>query len=588
MDNSDVRNAFLEPANATHRRYEALRAFFVEGMSYAEAAQRFGYTEGSFKVLCSKFRRDTSRDFFREPARGRAPKGEARQQDPLRASIIELRKRNLSIYDIADHLKSDGKTLSPPAIGRILAEEGFSRLPRRRDEERPTGSGVEQAAVADVAALDLRPRSFQTKFGGLFLFLPFLARAGLERLLEDVGFPGSDMIPAPHAVRSLLALKLFGDARHSHVMSDVFDPGLAVFAGLNVIPKVSFLSQYSCRIRPEAYPALIDGWFDVASTLGYVHGRSFDLDFHAIPFHGEDALIEKHYLSKRSRCQKGVLAIVANDTVNRAFCYVNADIRKESMRDQIIEFVEFWKAKSGRYPDELVFDSQFTTYENLNRLNLMGIRFITLRRRTAKLVEGIDQRPRSAWRRIQLENIARAYRTPRVLDERIALPGYQGELRQIAIRDLGHDSPTILITNHLQKSPATLIQRYARRMLIENNIADAIDFFHMDALSSTVAMKVNCDLVLTLVASTLYRLFAHRIGNGYETAKFGTIFRDFVHATARVTIDSDTVSVRFQKRSHNPMLIKAGYADEAVRLPWLDGKILRFEFGIPPIPGQIS
>jgi len=570
------KRAFLEPTNTTHRQYEALRAFFVDGQSYAEAARRFGYTEGSFKVLCSKFRTDPGRRFFCDVPRGRG--SDQPRQDRVRSEIVELRKQNLSIYDIADRLKADGKTLSPPAIGRILSQEGFERLPRRRDEERPSCGGVAHAAVADVAELDLSPRSFHTKFGGLFLFVPFLARMPLERILGQAGFPGSEMIPAPQAIRSLLALKLFGNARHTHVMSEVFDPGLAAFAGLNVIPKASFLSQYSCRVEPEAYPTLIDCWFDAASELGYEHGRSFDLDFHTIPFHGENALVEKHYVSKRSRRQKGVLSFVVNDTVNRAFCYVNSDLRKSEMKDEILAFAEFWRDKSGHYPDELIFDSQLTTYANLDQLNRQGIKFITLRRRTAKLIEEIDQRPRSAWRRIELENIARAYRTPRVLDERIALPGYRGELRQIAVKDLGHEAPTLLISNQLSRSPAKLIQRYARRMIIENNIADAIDFFHMDALSSTVAMKVNCDLVLTLMASTLYRLFAKRIGHGYQTAKFSTIFRDFVHATAHVRLDNTTVHVKFQKRSHNPMLLKAGYAEETAPVPWLGGKHLRFVF----------
>ena len=67
-----------------------------------------------------------------------------------------------------------------------------------------------------------------------------------------------------------------------------------------------------------------------------------------------------------------------------------------------------------------------------------------------------------------------------------------------------------------------LIGRYAQRMIVENTIEDGIDFFHMDALSSAVALKVNCDLQLTLMASSLYRLLGCRIGRGYEQA--GTCF----------------------------------------------------------------
>ena len=137
-------------------------------------------------------------------------------------------------------------------------------------------------------------------------------------------------------------------------------------------------------------------------------------------------------------------------------------------------------------------------------------------------------------------------RTPRVLDRRIRLRDYDGPLRQLTIADLGHEEPTLLLTNQLTRSAAQLIGRYAQRMLIENNIEDGIDFFHMDALSSAVAMKVNCDLQLTLMASSLYRLLAVRIGNGYEVAKSRHLFRDFIDATAGITITEDEVVVPFR------------------------------------------
>src|SRR5207245_1913937 len=107
------------------------------------------------------------------------------------------------------------------------------------------------------------------------------------------------------------------------------------------------------------------------------------------------------------------------------------------------------------------------------------------------------------------------------------LNDYQGPLRQITITDLGHEEPTLLLTNQLKRSAPKLVGRYAQRMIIENAIADGIDFFHMDALSSAVAMKVDCDLQLTLMASSLYRLFASQVGHGYKTANSRHIFRDF-------------------------------------------------------------
>jgi hypothetical protein len=575
-DLTDLASAFLEPANSTHRQYEALRAFLVDRLPSAEVARRFGYTPGSFRVLVHQFRQDPRRPFFLAPAKGpqSAPKS-----DPLRETIIALRKQNLSIYDISRNLAHQGHSLSPVAVAQVLREEGFARLPRRADDERPPGPRPSTAEVADVRRLDLDPRSFPTQFGGLFLFLPTLAAIPLDRILRDAGFPGSEMIPPGCALRSLLALKLFGTARHGHVMSAVLDQGSALFAGLNVIPKRSFLAEYSCRIDPACYPELMRRWFDAVGRLGLPRGQSFDLDFHTIPFHGEDALIEKHYVSKRSRRQKGILAFVAQDADTRVFCYANGELRKGEQNDEVLRLVRFWKERTGRHPRELIFDSKLTTYAKPDELNRLGIDFITLRRRTPGLMRTIEQIPRSAWRRIELKGVSRQYKHPRILDQRTALSDYDGPVRQVVIAELGHEEPTILLTNQLTRSAPGLVERYAQRMIIEDTIADGIDFFHMDALSSAVAMKVNCDLQLTLMASSLYRLLAGRIGRGYERAESRHLFQDFVNATARVTITGSEIVVRYQERAHNPLLIAAGFATTGAAIPWLGRRRLRLVFG---------
>ena len=567
---------FLQPSNSTHRQYEALRAYFVEGLSSKKVARRFGYTEGSFRVLVHEFRRNPNRPFFLPPSRGpqKSPK-----KDKVRERVIALRKENLSIYDISKVLESKGRKVSPVSISLILKEEGFARLPRRRDDERPSTLGPTPGAIADVRHIDLTPRQVQTKFGGLFLFIPFLAAIPFDKMLEDAGFPGTKMIPAGAAIRSLLALKLFGSARHSHVMSYVLDEGLALFSGLNVIPKRSFLTEYSCRIDPQCYPTLMRLWFEAMASLGLEQGVSFDLDFHTIPFHGEDALVEKHYVSKRSRRQKGILAFVAQDASTRVFCYGNADLRKDEQNDEILSFVQFWKQRTGHFPQELIFDSKLTTYGNLDKLNDWGVEFITLRRRSRKMLQEIHKEPLSAWRRIELDGVSRIYKTPRILDTKIELRDYNGAIRQIVITELGHEDPTFLLTNQMTRSAPKLIQRYAQRMIIENNIADGIDFFHMDALSSAVAMKVNLDLQLTLMASSLYRLLGSKLGNGYQRAKSRHIFRDFIDASATLIIDDKDICVRFQKRAHNPLLIAANLDKTVIRVPWLKGKNLRFVFG---------
>ncbi|MEZ6100239.1 MAG: hypothetical protein R3E01_14820 [Pirellulaceae bacterium] len=570
----DPVQTFLSPQNTTHRQYEALRAYFVDRMPGRQVASRFGYTLGSFQQLVHQFRQNPDRQFFVDSARSTSKAG-----DVVRQRIIELRKQNLSIYDIREALARDGCKRTTVAIADVLRKEGFAKLPRRLDEDRVTSTRPTAADIANANELNLSPRTFRTKFGGLFLFVPALVELGFDRLVMKCGLPGSKMVPATHALRSLLALKLFGTQRHTHVMSAVLDEGLALFAGLNVIPKRSFLSEYSCRIDPGCYPKLLNHWFKAVTKLGLEHGTSFDLDFHTIPFHGDDPLLEKHYVSKRSRSQKGILAFLAQDGEHRYFCYGRTDIRKEQQNDEIFEFVRFWKKRTGKLPEELIFDSKLTTHENLSVLNQQGIHFITLRRRAPTTTADIESRPRSAWRRIELQGVSRAYRTPRIIDERITLSDYDGPIRQITVADLGHDQPTLLLTNQLRRSPANLIERYAQRMLIENNIEDGVDFFHMDALSSAVALKVNCDLQLTLMASSLYRYLGQCIGNGYATAKSKHLFRDFVDATAQIIIEDKHVVVQFQKRTHNPLLMAAGFPSKEPKIPWLGNRKLQLVFG---------
>ena len=569
----DFAQVFLDPQNTAHRQYEALRAYFVERLPATDIAKRFGYTTGSFHQLAHQFRNDPQRSFFVDNLRPGV-----KTSDAVREQIIQLRKQNLSIYDISRALKKEDIQRTPAAVAKVLQEEGFAKLPRRADEERPEVVKPIQADRADVRELSLEPRTVSTKFGGLFLFLPALVEMGFHQVIGRCDLPGTKMVPAAHALRSLLALKLQSNRRHTHVMSAVLDEGLALFAGLNVIPKRSFLTEYSCRIPPACYPKLMRHWFDAMTRVGLEHGSSFDLDFHTIPFHGQDALLQKHYVSKRSRRQKGILAFLAQDGEKRFFCYANTDLRKEQQHDEIVAFAKYWKKRTGAFPEELIFDSKLTTHAKLNWLNQQGIQFITLRRRGAKLLEDLESRPRSAWRRIELSGVSRIYKTPRVLDERITLDDYDGPIRQIALTELGHEEPTLLLTNQLRRSAAKLMERYARRMLIENNIEDGVNFFHMDALSSAVALKVNCDVQLTLMASSLYRYLGQRVGQGYETVKSAHIFRDFIDANATLVIDERTILVQFQRRAHNPLLVAAGFDKTDVRVPWL-GRRLQFTFG---------
>jgi len=392
---------FLSPEIPLHRQYEALRAYFVERLASVETARRFGYSPGAFRVLCHQFRHDAEKRsaFFRQLPRVHV----APARDPVRELVVAMRKRNLSVYDIQRELAAAGHRISINALTVLLREQGFARLPRRRDEERPAVVKAESAEVADVRRLDLSPRSFRTPIAGLFLFVPLLEGIDLGRVVEAGRLPGSQMIPAEQAVRSLLALKLLGVERKSHVMDLVFDPSIALFAGLNVVPKRSYLAAYSSRVDHRANLRLMDAWFEQIEGVGLPHGNSLDLDFHTVPANTATEPLEKHYISSRSRRQQGILVFLARDAEQRVFRYANAGIPKAAQADEILRFVEFWKRHTGAPPAELIFDSQLTTHENLSKLNQHGIFFITLRRRSRKMLGEIYSRPASAWQRITLD-----------------------------------------------------------------------------------------------------------------------------------------------------------------------------------------
>ena len=575
---------FLKPQSTAQRRYEALRARFVDGCSTAEAARRFGYAPGTLRNICSEFINDDHPDFFMPKTRRAATDKQQDAPSPAqtrRQRIVALRQtRNLSIYDIADILKREGLPASPPHVQGVLKDAGLPRLPRRRRAERIDAARPEQAPVADRRALDLRPRRLRTDFGGLFLFAHDLARLDLDTLLGASDMPGSAMIPAGCAFHALLALKLWGMGRPSHIMPETLDEGIALFAGLNAMPKRASLTEYSCRVDPRRLPGLMDRWHQAVHNLDIAPGggRSFDLDFHTIPYHGDDALIQKHYVSKRSRRQKGILAFLARDAEARLFAWANATLSRETQNDEILRFVHAWRDRTGAPPAELVFDSRLTTYANLATLEAMGIAFLTLRRRTPKMVAQLLAAPRGEWRKVTLTNVGRIYRTPRILDRKVRIKDYPGEIRQIAITDLGHEKPTLLITNQMTAPARDLIDRYARRMIIENTIADAIDFFHMDALSAAVPMKIDLDVQLTLMASALYRILGKRVANRLETAKPRTIFRKLVQASATIDIKDTEIVVNLGRRAHNPLLIAAGFAETTEPMPWLDNRMLRLRF----------
>jgi len=215
----------------------------------------------------------------------------------------------------------------------------------------------------------------------VFLFLPLLASLGFDQLVGRAGYPGSAMIPAPAALLSLLLLKLVDKERRSHIDDFNCDEGLGLFAGLNVLPKRSFLTSYSYRTERTHQEQLLTGWIRALASLLFPGPRSFSLDFHPIPYRGEEAILENHYIPTRGQAKPSVLSFFALEQESRVLCYADANLTRAEQAGEVLRFVEFWYEVTGADPQWLYFDARVTTYPELDRLAERGIRFITIRRR---------------------------------------------------------------------------------------------------------------------------------------------------------------------------------------------------------------
>jgi transposase len=566
---------FCRPLIPAQRQYEALRAYLFEGLSATEAAEKFGYTPATLYSLCRDLRRGRLTFFLPQKP---GPKG-APKRDAARERVLQLRRQNYSVYDIQKVLSSEGLTLSHTVIHQILREEGFARLPRRRNDHQSMVIQPDSPVTADVRALDWNALgSFETQAGGLFVFVPTLVAWAFDTWIQRARLPGSQMIPALNSMLSMVALKLTGRERLSHVMDIGNDSGFSLFAAINVLPKTTALSTYSYRVTREMTVSLLKSYHQALQREGLLRGERFNLDFHALPHRGEEAVLEQHYVSKRSRRERSVLVFLVQDSDSHVLCYSNATVNKAGQAKEILRFVEFWQDQHGQLPPLLIFDSQLTTYHVLEQLDKQGIRFITIRRRGKALLRSLAQTPPQQWKRMRLGGVSRRFRTVRYYQSTVSLRDLQRPMRQIAVVGLGHEEPTLFITNDEEIKPLGLVEQYAHRMLIENAIAENVDFFHLDALSSAIALQVDLDVMLTLIANALYRSLARHL-EGFEKAQPKQIFRRFLNTPARVKVTDTEVKVTLHRRSHHPLLLASGRLDSTTTVPWWEGRQLQIDIG---------
>jgi hypothetical protein len=470
---------------------------------------------------------------------------------------------------------------SGPRCGRVRLPPFQSPQPGRPSA---VGAGhVIRPAKAPVA--DVRTRSFlgvtpplQTRVAGIFAFWPLLAQLGFGELVERAGYPGSGMVPATSAVLSLLALKLIDKERRSHISDFNFDEALGVFAGLNVLPKATFATDYSYRTVRENQQRLLAGWVSGLLPRLDPEPDAFSLDFHSIPHRGEDNGLENHYVPMRGKATPSVLTFFAQAVKSRLLCYSDATVDRGRAAGQLLKFVEFCQSILGADPAWVYFDSRFTTYAEMNRLNARGkTSFITIRRRGCRALRGLDDRPGSEWRRAVIDIPKRRHQNIQYLEQTARVVGYEGDLRQIAVKGLGRDKPTLLLTNNRDETARQIMMRYTSRNGIEDSLGSGVDFFHLDCLASEVPLNVDLDAALTVVANGCYRWLASEL-DGFTAAKPKRLCRKIIETGGTVRVTEDQIHVHFEKRAHNPILRQAALDTKAGPIPWAGGKPLRFTY----------
>jgi transposase len=570
---------FTAPEQVNQRRYEALRAWYVDGLSYEQAGARFGYTRWAMVDLVRQWRAGKL-ELFTPPRKPGPPPGTAPAKERVRGRVVGLRRQGLSTYEISARLAAEHTPLNRTSVAEILAEEGFGRLlrhPQPQASSSPATPGRDtRLPRAQVIDFDAWPARLDSTRAGLLLVLPDLVALDLPALVAKAGYPGTSVIPAVSWLLSLLALKLTRTRRVSHVDDLLHDPAAGLLSGTAVLPKKSALTDYSYRLshdHQQRFLAALDAQL-IGHGLASSEQAIFDLDFHAVMHWGHDPVLEKHYVPTRSQRARSVLTFFAQDCGTHNLVYANADISKASQNREVIAFCDHWKSVTGTEPAMLVMDQKVTTQDILGELDGRGIKFLTLRMRSTALLKHINSLRPTDYKTITLDRPG-PHNKPKVHeDPAVTLTSYPGTVRQLVVTGLGHDQPTVIITNDNIAKTRTLVERYARRMTIEQRLAEIIRAFCADALSSTVNLNVDLDIMLAVLAQALLAALRARLP-GYHAVTPDVIQRRFLETPGQITTTAETITVRLERRAYTPVLRKANLP--ATPVPWLDNRTIHYE-----------
>jgi hypothetical protein len=158
----------------------------------------------------------------------------------------------------------------------------------------------------------------------------------------------------------------------------------------------------------------------------------------------------------------------------------------------------------------------------------------------------------------------------------VHLTNYPGTVRQFIVTGLGREAPTVIITNDHTTGAKQLIERYARRMTIEQRLAEIIRAFHADALTGAVNLNVDLDITLVVLAQALTAALAKRLP-GYATTTPDTLQRRFLDTPGTIIKTDDTITVRLDRRAYSPVLRQADIPTETT-VPWWGNRKLRYEY----------
>jgi Transposase DDE domain group 1 len=195
--------------------------------------------------------------------------------------------------------------------------------------------------------------------------------------------------------------------------------------------------------------------------------------------------------------------------------------------------------------------------------------------RSPALVRTINALTPTDYKTITLDRAGR-YNRPKVHETTgVRLSNYPGTVRQLIVTGLGRPAPTVIITNDTDLPAKALIEHYARRMTIEQRLAEIIQAFHADALSSTVNLNVDLDIMLSVLAQALIAALRARLP-GYSAVTPDTLQRRFLETPGQIITTNDTVTVRLERRAYSPVLRQAELPNDT-RIPWWGNRTIRYE-----------